>query len=180
MKVAARSQKRATTRGGVPGSAAERHRAAAARAAALCLLLLGGFGCAAPPPPTPAPEPRLDGEAYRAARAALDLYAAREYALSARRFGVALRLAEDAGDDRLAREVLVGSCMSWLEVRQPEPLAACTARLAEVRRQETRRDPGLNTLIALGSIAGSRPLPPFAHPDGVRPVLRAAAGEAER
>ena len=44
-----------------------------------------------------------------------------------------------------------------------------------VKRQEA--DPGVNTLIALGAIAGQRPVPPLRIPRDVQPLLRAASRE---
>jgi len=35
----------------------------------------------------------------------------------------------------------------------------------------------VNTLLAMGALAGDRPIPPFRVPSAVHPILRAAAKE---
>ena len=49
--------------------------------------------------------------------------------------------------------------------------------LETLHRKEHRADPGLNTLLAMGAVAGGRPIPPFRVPAAVHPMVRAAAKE---
>ena len=56
-------------------------------------------------------------------------------------------------------------------------LAACSERLETLQRKGRRSDPALNTLLAMGAVAGGRPLPPFRVPSAVHPIIRATAKE---
>jgi len=106
---------------------------------------------------------------------AFDLYDGGEYVLAARRFHGAVDLAIVLDDDEARRRATAGECVSWLRARELSELAACSERLETLQSRERRPDPGVNTLIALGSIAGGRPLPPLRLPVAVAPVIRASA-----
>ncbi len=122
-----------------------------------------------------------DAHTQHAARAALgsglDLYEAGEYVLAAERFTLAERRAAAASARELQRKALVGACLSWLHAERLQALAACSERLERAQRRARRPEPGVNTLIALGAVAGGRPLPALRIPSSVRPLVRAAAGE---
>jgi hypothetical protein len=68
-------------------------------------------------------------------------------------------------------------CAAWLRAREVDLFAACSERLAAVQRELRRSDPGRNTLVALGAVAGRRPLPDLRVPDNVRPLLQDVARE---
>jgi hypothetical protein len=120
-----------------------------------------------------------DPGASRAARsraeAALDLYEAGEYTLSAERFADAARRAAAAGEDTLERKSVAGECLAWLHARRLQELAECSKRLEKLQRTARRPDPALNTLVALGAVAGDRALPPLRIPTSVRPLIQDVA-----
>lgn len=150
------------------GARACRARAAVAAAtAALCVL----SACANPPPAPP------DPQAVRAEiEAGLDLYDAGEFAASAQRFRSAADAAARARDADTEIRAVVAECTAWLRAGRVAEFAACTARLEPLQMRERRSDPGVNTLLALGAVAGGRPLPRLRIPHAVRPFL---AGSAE-
>jgi hypothetical protein len=106
-----------------------------------------------------------------------DLYDGGEYILAARRFHAAADLAIVLDDDASRRRATAGECVSWLRARMLAELADCGRRLEELQSQQRRPDPGVNTLIALGSIAGGHPLPALRLPVAVAPLIRASAEE---
>jgi hypothetical protein len=75
----------------------------------------------------------------------------------------------------MERKATTAECTAWLRARRLEDLDACAMRLEALQRRERRSDPGLNTLLAIGAIAGDRPLPPFRVPTAVHPIVRASA-----
>ncbi|MBW2270545.1 MAG: hypothetical protein JRH16_18420, partial [Deltaproteobacteria bacterium] len=77
----------------------------------------------------------------------------------------------------MERKATTAECTAWLQARKLGELASCTERLEALHRRERRSDPGLNTLLAMGAVAGDRPIPPFRVPSAVHPILRAAAKE---
>ena len=77
----------------------------------------------------------------------------------------------------MERKTTTAECAAWLRARQLSELDSCGRRLEALHRRERRSDPGLNTLIAMGAVAGQRPLPPFRVPSAVHPIVRAAAQE---
>jgi hypothetical protein len=120
--------------------------------------------CQTPPPPDP--------DAARMVRenldAGLDLYAAGDFVLAAQRF-------QDGAP--MERKATTAECTAWLRARRLGDLSSCTLRLEALHRKERRSDPGLNTLLAMGAVAGHRALPPFRVPGAVHPMVRAAAKE---
>jgi hypothetical protein len=107
----------------------------------------------------------------------LDLYASGEFVLAARRFAIAGQQASAVGDRDLERRALTGQCLAWLRAHRLPELAHCSESLERAQRRLRRPDPGVNTLVALGAIAGGRPLPPLHLPRSVRPLILGAAGE---
>jgi hypothetical protein len=105
-----------------------------------------------------------------------DLYDGGEYVLAARRFHSAVDLAVVLDDEESRRRATAGECVCWLRARKLAELAECSQRLEAVQSRQRRPDPGVNTLIALGSIAGGHPLPTLRLPVAVAPVIRASAG----
>ncbi len=158
--------------GGRSARALRRHArrvAVAAAAAALC----AGTACAG----SRGPGPIAPGALAAEVDAAHGLYASGEYELAARRFGFASTEARRAGDRDLERRTKAAECTAWLRAQRIARFATCTDRLEGLQRRARSSDPGVNTLIALGAIAGGRPAPPLRIPGEVREVLRAAAGE---
>ncbi len=105
----------------------------------------------------------------------LELYGSAEYALAARRFRDSAHLAAALGDRATERTATTAECVSWLRVRRLSELSTCTERLERLQRRESRSDPGVNTLIALGAIAGDRSLPPLKLPNAVAALIRDSA-----
>jgi hypothetical protein len=85
--------------------------------------------------------------------------------------------ARRAGQRELERQARAAECTAWLWARRIDRFASCTDRLEGLQRRARHSDPGVNTLIALGAIAGERPPPPLRIPRDVQPLLRAAATE---
>ena len=77
----------------------------------------------------------------------------------------------------MERRATQAECTSWLRARRLSDFSECTSRLETLHRREHRADPGLNTLLAMGAVAGGRPIPPFRVPAAVHPIVRAAAKE---
>jgi hypothetical protein len=107
----------------------------------------------------------------------LNLYDAGDYVLAAQRFRDAADGAQRCGDLSMERKATTGECTAWLLARRLDQLSECTLRLEGLHRKERRSDPGLNTLLAMGAVAGGRPIPPFRVPSAVHPIVRAAAQE---
>jgi hypothetical protein len=109
--------------------------------------------------------------------AGLDLYAAGDFVLAAQRFQDGAQGARRCGDLPMERKATTAECTAWLRARRLGDLSSCTLRLEALHRKERRSDPGLNTLLAMGAVAGHRALPPFRVPGAVHPMVRAAAKE---
>ena len=127
------------------------------------------------------PTPPLNPAEARMVRADIDsglnLYEARDFVLAAHRFEAAAKGARRCGDLSMERRATTAECTSWLRARRLDDFSLCTARLEALHRRERRADPGLNTLLAMGAVAGGRPIPPFRVPAAVHPMVRAAAKE---
>jgi hypothetical protein len=100
--------------------------------------------------------------------------------MAARRFEDAADAASEIGDRELERRATAAECASWLRAGQLPQLGDCTARLESLQRRAQRSDPGVNTLVALGSLSAGRPLPSLRLPEPVHAVLQEAAKESER
>lgn len=160
--------------GGTPGGAGRRRAGAAAATAAA---VLASVSCAMPPP-VPNAQRELEARAVREnIDAGLHLYAAGDFVLAARRFENAAGGAARCGDLAMERKTVTAACTAWLRARRLDDLSGCTLRLEGLHRRERRSDPGLNTLMAMGAVAGRRPLPPFKVPTAVHPIVRASAME---
>jgi len=107
----------------------------------------------------------------------LNLYESGDFVLAAHRFREAGDGARNCRDLAMERKTTTAECTAWLRARRLGELASCTERLEALHRRERRSDPGLNTLVAMGAVAGNRPLPPFRLPSSVHPIVRAAAKE---
>lgn len=172
----------ASTGGMNAGEARGRRRAAIVRAIA-ALTLLAPFGLAACVT-TPTTQPGARAAAAAAFRssadAGLNLYTGGDYVLAARRFADAASHAHYLGDRDLEKNAIAAECMAWLRGRRLRELSGCSQRLEALQRRGRRSDPGVNTLIAFGAIAGNRPLPPLRIPSTVQPLVRATAAENGR
>jgi hypothetical protein len=113
-------------------------------------------------------------------RSGLELYGARDFALAAERFAEAAGGARNCGDLPMERKTTTAECTAWLRARRLAEFSECSARLEKLARRERRVDPGLNTLLSFGAIAGRRPLPPFRIPGAVQPIVAASARETVR
>jgi hypothetical protein len=155
-----------------------RRRAATAIAvAALCAVAVA---CASGRPRPTTHLPDNVAAARSNLSAGLALYESADYTLAARRFELAGRQARAARDHELTKQAVTAACTAWLRARALPELADCTSQLEYLQRHSRRSDPGINTLIAMGAIAGQRPLPPFRVPNSVQPLLRQAAQEVPR
>ncbi len=167
--------------GGVGTAGARVARSAAAvRAAAALLLPLSALLCAACQ--TASPQSRAAAAAaYRAnVDSGLSLYESGEFPLAAQRFRTAAERAYVMSDRTAEKNAVAAECASWLRARNLSQLSLCSQRLEVLQRRTRRSEPGVNTLIAFGAIAGHRPLPPLRIPTAVRPLVRASAGEEGR
>jgi len=153
------------------GEAGLRWRGAAAVGAAAALVSL--TACHTPPPVAPNPEEAR--EVRENVRSGLALYESHDFVLAAHRFNAAAAGARNCGDLAMERRATTGECTAWLRARRLDDLSGCTQRLEALHRRERRSDPGLNTLLAMGAVAGHRPLPPFRIPNAVHPIVRKAA-----
>ena len=164
---------RRTSRGGRRTAGAKRRHGAAVALTAAALLPL--VACQSPPPRTPDPaEARAVMENIRSGRV---LYESGDFVLAANRFQDAASGARNCGDLSMERKATSAECTSWLRARRLADFSSCTARLESLHRRERRSDPGLNTLLAMGAVAGGRTLPPYRVPSAVHPMVRAAAKE---
>lgn len=181
MTSAGQPLRRNSTGGGRTNEAnLRRHGAATVVAvAALMALLVGAIGCESLPAPT-SRSSSLAAQARSEVRAGLDLYDSAEYLLAARRFRSGAVLAQRAGDRVLVKKAVAAECTSWLRGVHLAELSECSERLEKIQRRERRSDPGVNTLIALGAIAGQRPLPPLRIPNTVQTLVRQASEESSQ
>jgi hypothetical protein len=169
-----------STGGRKPGGALLRRHGAATVAAVAALIAAVGAIAACTAVPTPMRGPGASAARARAnVTAGLDLYESGEFVLAARRFHAASTQARAAGVRALEKKSVVGECTAWLRARRMGELAECTARLERLQRRERRSEPGVNTLIALGAIAGQRPAPALRIPNTVQPLFRQAAKESQ-
>jgi hypothetical protein len=157
------------------GGRARRRRAAAAAAVAA---LTGLAACAGPGGPGGLRDPAAWRAASSAVHAGVDLYEAGDTVLAARRFAEAAEGAHRAGDWSLERRATAAECMAWLQARELASLDGCSRRLEGLQRRARRTDPGVNTLIAVGAVAGARPMPRLRIPIAVRPFVAAANRES--
>jgi hypothetical protein len=160
------------------GAPLRRHGAATVAAVAALIAAVGvAAGCATGPTSLSRPTPTA-AQARANVTAGLDLYESGEFVLAARRFHVASTQASALRERALEKKSVTGECTAWLRARRLGELADCTARLEQLQRRERRSEPGVNTLIALGAIAGQRPLPALRIPNTVEPLFRQAAKES--
>ena len=160
--------------GGGPGGARTRRPGAAIAAAVAALTALAACESA---PVQRAPDRAAQArEVMREIRTGLDLYQAGDYALAAPRFRAASEGARRCRDAAMERRATAAECSAWLFARQLAELGACSARLENALRREGRSDGAASTLVALGAIAGHRPLPALRLPPDVQPLVAAAAG----
>jgi hypothetical protein len=161
------------------GAPLRRHGAATVAAVAALIAAVGvAAGCATGPTSLGRPTPTA-AQARANVTAGLDLYESGEFVLAARRFHVASTQASALHERALEKKAVTGECTAWLRARRLEELAECTARLERLQRRERRSDPGVNTLIALGAIAGQRPPPALRIPNTVEPLFRQTAKESQ-
>ena len=172
MKPAGAVLRRTSFGGRSPGGAERRRRSAAAALAVAATSLLAA--CASTGPPR------------AAARAVpwnvetgLDLYGAGDFVPAAQRFGEAADEARRYRDSDLERRARAAECMAWLRAHRLGELSRCSVRLQALQLRARRSDPGVNTLLAFGAIAGRRPLPPLKVPNAVRPLVHGAAEEGQ-
>jgi hypothetical protein len=159
-----------STRGDATGAA---RRAPAATATAVAALsVLAACAASSPPRADEARAIRIDVEA------GLDLYEAGDFELAARRFRSAGDAAARCGDLSMQTRAVTAECTAWLRARRSAEFAVCTQRLEPLQARRPRSDPGVNTLLALGAVAGGRPLPPHRIPNAVRPFVLEAAQES--
>ena len=178
MKAVGQPPRRISMGGRITCEAMLRRRRAATTVtvAALTAFLAGVTGCAPLPPPTSQSSPTV-AQASANVRAGLSLYESGEYSLAARRFHAGAEEARAARSPLLLKKAVTAECTSWLRARRLAELAECTERLEELQRRERRSEPGVNTLIAFGAIAGGRPLPELRIPNTVQALVRQAAVE---
>ncbi len=174
MGLAGRSLRRNSTGGRKLGGAVLRRRRVAV---ALAIATLVPVLAACQTPATPPPDPNEARRVRADIDGGLDLYDAGDFVLAANRFHAAAEGAERCGSLSMERRATQAECASWLRARRLADFSQCTGRLETLHRKERRADPGLNTLLAMGAVAGGRPIPPFRVPAAVHPMVRAAAKE---
>jgi hypothetical protein len=137
----------------------------------------GALGCE-----TPAAVPHRGPSNLAAAKSnlasGLGLYESADYTMAARRFEEAAQRARAGGDRALEKQAVTAECTAWLRARELSEFTDCTTHLEYLQRHSRSSDPGVNTLIAMGAIAGDRPLPPFRLPSAIQPLMQQAAQEA--
>lgn len=160
------------------GAAPGRRWAATVWAVAALLAVFGGaVGCVNAP--TALPRGTSNAASARSNLAAgLGLYESSEFTLAARRFEMAAQQANAAGDRELEKLAVTAECTAWLRARERSELSDCTSHLEYLQRHSRTSDPGVNTLIAMGAIAGERPMPSLHVPTSIQPLLQQAAQEA--
>lgn len=157
---------------GKKADGADRRRLGAAAAVAVAALSACASG------PGPGESRHVSEHRLRVAvESGLDLYDGGEFVLAARRFRDASVLAGALSQGEVQRRALTSECVSWLRARRLSDLADCSGRLERMQRKQRRPEPGVNTLIAMGAIAGGRPLPSLRIPHSVRPLLESPAQE---
>ncbi len=107
--------------------------------------------------------------------AGLDLYRAGELAPAALRFRDAGEIAGALRAEETLRRATAAECLAWLRARGVAELSECSLRLERLQQRSRHPDPALNTLVALGAVAGGRPLPALRVPGPVRPLIEALA-----
>ena len=160
------------------GAANGRRRAAAALAAAALLSVFGGALACETPAAVPRRGPSHVAAAISNLSAGLGLYESADYTMAARRFEEAGQRARAGGDRALEKQAVTAECTAWLRARELSEFTDCTTHLEYLQRHSRSSDPGVNTLIAMGAIAGKRPLPPFRLPTAIQPLMQQAAQEA--
>jgi len=142
------------------------------------LALALSLACAAPKPP-PGDESARRAQLQLALETGEELYRSGEYVRAGERFRAAGDLANVLGQPTTARSATAAECTAWLLARCLPELGDCTQRLEWFVRRERSSDPGVNTLLALGAVAGRRSLPSHQMPSAVQELLRATAAEAK-
>ena len=144
----------------------------------LSLALLGmtfALGaCASAPPQSGA----AAGE--RALQIGLGLYDAGEYARAGERFRESGNLFRAARVRERWRDATAAECTAWLRAQYLRQLDDCSQRLGSLLRRDRRSDPGANTLVALGAVAGGRAVAANRIPREIAPILRTMVAEAKR
>ena len=163
--------------GGMNAGGARVRRPGAATAAAVAALT-ASLACAGAGGPIGGSDPAAAIEARSGVRMGVDLYESGEFAMAARRFADAANAAYRAADGSLEGRATAAECVAWLRARELAALAECSHRLERLQRRTRRSDPGVNTLIAVGAVAGERPLPRLRIPNGVRPLIVDASKES--
>jgi len=136
--------------------------------------------CASPPPAGPDRKAVLGQQLERDLRGAGELYRSHEYVRAADSFARAADLARELRLGEFARDLRAAECTSWLKARRLSEFAACGELLEAQTRAVPGSNPGVNTVAALGAVAGGRPLPPLRLPGPVQEAVRAAAQETKR
>lgn len=147
-------------------------RARRLRVTAAAVLAAAALGACAKPP-----APDRIAEMHAQLDAGLALYGGGEYALAAPHFAGAARTASLIGDRESEARARAAECTAWLRARDLVGFSRCSEALGAAQRRLRRSDPGRNTLVALGAVAGRRPLPDLRLPDTVRPLLQEVARE---
>lgn len=164
-----RGERWTTGRRGTPHEVRAR---ATALFAALCTIV--SVACVAP-------APTADTMEARAVRSkldsGLDLYEAGDFEVAGHRFRDAAAGARRCRDAEMERRARAAECAAWLRARRLDAFAECTAALEPLQRRARRSDPGVNTLVALGAIAGGRSSGVLRVPNAVAPDLREVAKE---
>jgi hypothetical protein len=166
-----------STGGRRTGEAALRRQGAATAVAVAALIAALAVAVGCETVPGTAPRASTAALARENVTAGLDLYESGEFVLAARRFHTASTQASSIRDRALEKKSVTGECTAWLRARRLGELSECTERLERLQRRERRSEPGVNTLIALGAIAGQRPLPSLRIPNTVQPLFRQAADQ---
>ena len=170
---------RRTSTGGrrVAGSISRRRWAAIVTAIAALVPLSAFLSACESPPRQTVRDPAEARRVMEDIESGLDLYDDGDFVLAAQRFSSAAEGARRCEDPVMERKTTTAECTSWLRAGRMEAFGACTARLEALHRVGRRSDPGLNTLLSMGAVAGGRPLPPLRVPSAVHPMVRAAAQE---
>ena len=152
----------------------EVRRGARALLAALLGLPLALGACASAPPPSG------EAAAERSLQIGLGLYDAGEYARAGERFRESSTLFRAARARERWRDATAAECTAWLRARYLQQLDDCSQRLGALLRRDRRSDPGANTLVALGAVAGGRAVAANRIPREIAPILRTMVAEAKR
>jgi len=160
------------------GVAPGRRPAATVSAVAAVLVFFSGVVGCVNTPSAPSRGTSYAASARSNLSAGLGLYESSEFTLAARRFETAAQQARAAGEGELEKEAVTAECAAWLRARNRAELAECTPHLEYLQRHSRHSDAGVNTLIAMGAIAGEHPLPSLHLPTVIQPLLQQAAQEA--